>query len=149
MNKVETKSIIKHDSDEDWLSVLGMRLKFLCSGEDTHGRYSSMLNTVPKGLGAPPHKHPWDESFYVVKGQVELYLDDTVTVMNPGDYALVPANHVHAFKGLSDEEGLLLAFEYPSHSKQFFQEINDTVQQIPEDLGKMPDIGNRHKVTFV
>ncbi|GAC13258.1 cupin domain-containing protein [Aliiglaciecola lipolytica] len=100
---MQTKPLIKHASDEGWLAVLGMELKFLCTSDDTQGRYSSMLNTVPKGLGAPPHKHPWDEAFYVLKGQVELLLGETVTELSPGDYALVPANHVHAFKGLSDE----------------------------------------------
>ncbi|MDO6695418.1 cupin domain-containing protein [Aliiglaciecola sp. 3_MG-2023] len=146
---MESRSIIKHASDENWLAVLGMRLKFLCTAEETNGRYSSMLNTVPKGLGAPPHSHPWDESFYVLQGQVELRLGDTITRMNPGDYALVPANHVHGFTGLSDEEGLLITFESPSHSHSFFQEINDRVKTMPDDLYKMPDIGERHKVTFV
>ncbi|GAB2674490.1 cupin domain-containing protein [Aliiglaciecola aliphaticivorans] len=146
---MESTSIIKHASDENWLAVLGMRLKFLCTAEETNGRYSSMLNTVPKGLGAPPHSHPWDESFYVLQGRVELRLGDTITRMNPGDYALVPANHVHGFTGLSDEEGLLIRFESPSHSHSFFQEINDRVKTMPDDLYKMPDIGERHKVTFV
>lgn len=108
-----------------------------------------MLNTVPKGLGAPPHSHPWDEAFYVLKGEVELRIDNGTQQLSPGDYVLVPANHVHGFTGLSDEEGLLILFESPSHSHQFFQEINDTVTSFPEDLDKMPDIGNRHQVTLL
>ena len=144
-----SKLIVKHDNDGQWLQVLGMQIKFLCTSDDTQGRYSSMLNTVPKGLGAPPHQHPWDEAFYVVKGQVEVQLDGQSICLNPGDYVLVPANHTHAFTGLSDEEGLMIAFESPSHSQEFFQEINDTVQTLPDDLYKMPDIGKRHQVTFV
>ncbi len=146
---MDTSPIIKRADEGDWLNVLGMKIKFLCTGEDTQGRYSSMLNTVPKGLGAPPHSHPWDEAFYVLKGEVELRLADDTYRLAPGDYILVPANQVHAFTGLSDEEGLLIAFESPSHSHQFFQEINDTVTSIPEDLHKMPDIGRRHKVKFI
>jgi quercetin dioxygenase-like cupin family protein len=145
---MESNVIVKKASDTDWLNVLGMKIKFLCSGEDTQGRYSSMLNTVPKGLGAPPHSHPWDEAFYVLKGEVELRIADAVHQLSVGDYVLVPANQVHAFTGLSAEEGLMLAFESPSHSRQFFQEINDSVQSIPEDLAKMPGIGQRHQVTF-
>ncbi|GAA0853366.1 cupin domain-containing protein [Aliiglaciecola litoralis] len=146
---MQTKAIIKHSTDGDWLKVLGMEIKFLCDSTDTNNRYSSMLNTVPKGTGAPPHFHPWDEAFYVLKGEIELRLDDDVHTLTKGDYALVPANRVHAFTGLSEEEGLMIAFESPSHSHMFFQEINDTVTNIPEDLHKMPDIGNRHKVSFV
>jgi quercetin dioxygenase-like cupin family protein len=144
-----TKPIVKKVEEGEWLNVLGMQIKFLSTNEDTQGRYSSMLNTVPKGLGAPPHKHPWDESFYVVKGQVQLQLEDKIMSLNPGDYVLIPANYKHAFTGLSDEEGLLLAFDSPSHSHKFFQEINDTVKVLPDDLSKMPDIGGRHQVTFI
>lgn len=146
---MSTSAIIKHASEGNWLNVLGMQLKFLCTSDDTQGRYSSMLNTVPQGLGAPPHQHPWDESFYVLKGEVEFMLGDERHVLKNGDYVLAPANTPHAFKGLSNEEGLLIPFESPGHSHRFFQEINDTVRAIPEDLGKMPDIGERHQVTFI
>ncbi|GAB5379754.1 MAG: hypothetical protein Alis3KO_06450 [Aliiglaciecola sp.] len=143
-----TQPIIKHADEGKWLNVLGMQLKFLCTSDDTQGRYSSMLNTVPKGLGAPPHQHPWDEAFYVLKGQVEFLVGDTKHVLGEGDYILAPADIPHAFKGLSDEEGLMIAFESPGHSHRFFEEINDNVTNFPEDLRKMPDIGQRHNVTF-
>ncbi len=145
---MNTAAIVKHTSDGHWLDVLGMKLKFLCTSEDSQGRYSSLLNTVPKGLGAPPHSHPWDEAFYVVKGEVEFLINEQRHHLYPGDYARVPANAVHAFTGLSEEEGLLIAFESPSHSHSFFQEIHDTVRKIPDDLEKMPGIGERHKVRF-
>ncbi|WP_258807870.1 hypothetical protein [Pseudidiomarina sp. CB1] len=54
-----------------------------------------------------------------------------------------------AFKGLSDEEGLLIAFESPSHSHLFFKEINDTINAMPDDLDKVLAIGERHQVTMV
>jgi quercetin dioxygenase-like cupin family protein len=146
---MDSKAIVKRATDLRWLNVLGMKISFLCNSEDTDNRYSSMLNTVPKELGAPPHSHPWDEAFYVVKGEVELQLDDQRHQLKSGDYALVPANHVHAFRGLSDEEGLMITFESPSHSHRFFQEINDTVTRLPEDLSKMPAIGQRHQVKFI
>ena len=144
-----TQPIFKHANEGNWLNVLGMQLKFLCTSDDTQGRYSSMLNTVPKGLGAPPHQHPWDEAFYVLKGQVEFLVGDKTHVLNVGDYVLAPANTTHGFTGLSDEEGLMIAFESPGHSHRFFEEINDTVTNLPADLDKMPDIGQRHHVTFI
>ncbi|MGY0592056.1 MAG: cupin domain-containing protein [Paraglaciecola chathamensis] len=141
--------IIKRAQEGKWLNVLGMQLQFLCTSDDTQGRYSSMLNTVPKGCGAPPHQHPWDEAFYVLKGEVEFQVGDEVYLLKPGDYILSPADITHAFTGMSDEEGLMIAFESPGHSHRFFKEINDTVTELPNDLVKMPEIGQRHKVTFV
>lgn len=145
---MQTKNIVKHANEGEWLNVLGMRIQFLCTSDDTQKRYSSMLNTVPKGLGAPPHSHPWDEAFYILKGQVELCVGDTTHQLSVGDYALVPANQVHSFNGLSDEEGTMILFESPSHSQEFFQEINDTIVNIPDDLSKIPGIGERHQVSF-
>lgn len=144
-----SRPIVQHANEGEWLNVLGMKIKYLCIGDDTQGRYSSMLNTVPKGCGAPPHAHPWDEAFYVLKGRVELRLDEVTHDLGVGDYVLVPANHVHAFTGLSDEEGLMIAFESPSNAHGFFQEIHDRVRALPDDLAKMPDIGKRHDVRFI
>jgi len=143
-----TQIIIKQAHQGNWLNVLGMEIQFLSTKNDTDGRHSSMLNTVPKGLGAPLHSHPWDESFYILKGEVELTVVDTKYHLSEGDYALVPANKIHSFSGLSDSEALMLLNECPSHSHAFFQEINDTVTTLPDDLAKMPSIGKRHQVSF-
>ena len=41
----------------------------LVKGEDTGGRYSLMYEALPKGSGAPPHKHIWsDEHFSILDG---------------------------------------------------------------------------------
>lgn len=141
--------VVMRAEDGKWLNVLGMQLKFLCTNNDSDGRYSSILNTVPKGLGAPPHQHPWDEAFYVIKGDVEFLIGDNAYTLHSGDYVLAPALATHSFTGLSDEEALMIGFESPGHSHHFFQEINDTVTQLPEDLHKMPDIGKRHDVRFM
>ena len=37
-----------------WLDILWV---VLVAGEDSGGRYSLMHETLPKGSGAPPHKH--------------------------------------------------------------------------------------------
>lgn len=144
-----TLPLVALANDGEWLDVLGMKIKFLCTSEDSQGRYSSLLNTLPKGLGAPPHSHPWDEAFYVLKGNMEMLVGEDRHRLGPGDYVRVPANCVHAFTGLSDEEGLVIAFESPSHSHLFFKEIHETIKVIPDDLNKMPAIGERHQVTFV
>lgn len=146
---MQSKNVIKRAGDGHWLDVLGMKVKFLCDAEDTNGQYSNMLNTVPTDKGAPPHKHPWDEAFYVLKGDIEFQVADERHRLSAGDYVLIPADHVHSFRGLSEEEGLILGFEVPSNSQKFFQEINDTVTDLPGDLGKMPDIGKRHQVTLL
>jgi hypothetical protein len=44
-----------------WLDILWI---VLASSEDTGGRYSLMEEWLPKGAGAPPHKHTWSDETY-------------------------------------------------------------------------------------
>jgi len=145
---MQSKKVIKRAGDGHWLNVLGMKMNFLCNPDDTNKQYSCALISVPLDRGTPPHKHPWDETFYVLKGDIEFMLEGEQHQLTEGDYVLIPADHVHSFRGLSEDEGLILGFDVPSHSQDFFQEINDTVTDLPEDLDKMPDIGRRHQVTL-
>ena len=85
----------------------------------------------------------------MLKGEVEMLIGEDRHHLYPGDYTRVPADCVHAFTGLSEEEGLVIAFESPSHSHLFFEEIHRTIRNFPEDLDQMPAIGQRHQVTFI
>jgi hypothetical protein len=59
-----------------WLDILWV---ILVKGEDTGGRYSLMYEALPKGSGAPPHKHTWsDEHFYILEGDLTFLVGDEV-----------------------------------------------------------------------
>ena len=53
------------------LNVVGEQLTVLASGAQTGG-YEIFRQVGPEGSGPPPHTHPWDESFYVVRGEIKL-----------------------------------------------------------------------------
>ena len=54
------------------LNVLGMPLRFLCDTKDTEGAWSLMEQEIPVGLGPPPHRHDWDEAYYVIEGVLDF-----------------------------------------------------------------------------
>ena len=75
----------------------------LASGADTGGRYSLMHQTLPKGSGAPPHKHTWsDEHFQILDGELTFLIGDDVIKGRAGDFVFVPRNTRHAFRVDSD-----------------------------------------------
>jgi hypothetical protein len=43
----------------------------------------------------------------------------------------------------------VLIFSAPAHSSEFFEELNSEVRVIPDDLGKVPGIGERHGIHFI
>ena len=83
-----------------WLDILWV---VLADGADTGGRYSLMHETLPKGSGAPPHKHTWsDEHFYMLEGECTFIVGDEIKVGRKGDFVFVPRNTRHAFRVDSD-----------------------------------------------
>ena len=65
------------------LNVVGEQITVLASGSQTGG-YEIFRQAGPEGSGPPPHCHPWDESFYVVKGDIAFGVGDQDMVAEPG-----------------------------------------------------------------
>ena len=131
------------------LNVLGMPLRFLCDAKDTEGAWSLMEEEIPIGHGPPPHRHDWDEAYYVIEGALDFSIDGKPVRVEPGDFAYVPRNTVHAFKGASPSATRVLILAVPAHSSAFFEEINREVHKVPDDLAKVPAIGRRHGIEFM
>lgn len=50
------------------------------------------------GNYASPHKHPHEQSGYVISGRYELTIDDKKYELNAGDTYSIPGNKIHSFK---------------------------------------------------
>jgi quercetin dioxygenase-like cupin family protein len=57
------------------LNVLGMPLTMLCEAGETGGAWSLFEEEVPLGMGPPPHRHDWDEAYYILDGAVDFQVD--------------------------------------------------------------------------
>ena len=136
-------------SDGETLNVLGMRLRFLCDAHDTDGAWSLMEEDIPIGHGPPPHRHDWDEAYYVISGALDFQMDGKPVRIEAGEFAYLPRNTVHAFKGGSETPARVLIFAAPAHSSAFFKDVNREVRTVPDDLDKVPEIGHRHGIEFM
>lgn len=80
------------------LNVVGKHITVLASGEAT-GSYEVFLQEGPAGSGPIPHSHPWDESFYVIRGEVDFTIDGgEQRTARPGALVHVPAGVPHWFR---------------------------------------------------
>lgn len=131
------------------LHVLGMPLRFLCDARETGGAWSLFEEEIPLGMGPPPHRHPWDEAYYVLDGEIDFEIDGEPLRIRAGDFARFPANTVHAFKGASAAGARVLIFAAPGHSSEFFEDLNSEVRNFPDDLEKVPEIGRRHRIEMM
>ncbi len=65
---------------------------------DTEGRMSVVEMTEPPGTEAPLHVHQRDdEAFYVLEGDVTIYVGDQVVEATAGDFAFGPRGIPHRY----------------------------------------------------
>jgi len=135
--------------ERDPLHVLGMPLRFLCDARETGGAWSLFEEEIPLGMGPPPHRHPWDEAYYVLDGEVDFEIEGEPLKISAGDFARLPANTIHGFRGASAAGARVLIFAAPGHSSEFFEDLNNEVRNLPDDLQKVPEIGLRHGIEMM
>ena len=82
------------------LEFLGSRVRILIGADQTNARFSLIdMIEVPAGHMPPLHvHHAEDEIFYVVDGEVTLYLPGRRIDCLPGDCVLAPRGIPHAYR---------------------------------------------------
>jgi quercetin dioxygenase-like cupin family protein len=140
---------IRRRGDVSPLHVMGAEVSFLCPADRTGNAWSVMECTAPLHMGPPPHHHEWDEAYYIIEGSVKFSLDGKDIVLGAGEFVLIPGGTVHGFTGASERTARMLILDTPAHAEGFFVDAAREVKAIPQDLPKVPGIGERHGIHFL
>lgn len=90
------------------LWFLGTLVRMKLTGEDTGGRFALWEGELPRGAAPPLHSHPQDETFYVLHGEMSVWLaDDEARHCRAGDVVFAPGGMPHAFRVESDTARVL------------------------------------------
>ena len=99
------------------------------SGEQTDGRVAQVHMTDQRGAAAPVHiHHGYDEMYYVIAGELTLFLGDERIEASSGSYVFVPQGTPHAFVIRSDGTEFLVSFA-PAGLEGFFVEVGSPVTE--------------------
>src|SRR5215510_14658996 len=79
------------------LDIVGEHVTVLASAQSTGG-YEIFLQRGPEGSGPPPHSHPWDESFFVMKGTVAFGFGAESGTAGAGALVHIPGGTGHWFR---------------------------------------------------
>jgi len=60
--------------------------------------------SVKAGAYAPPHSHPHEQIFWVLKGRIGFTLDGEMRICGPGEMGVIPCGVVHENRFLEDSE---------------------------------------------
>jgi quercetin dioxygenase-like cupin family protein/uncharacterized glyoxalase superfamily protein PhnB len=124
------------------LDIVGEHVTVLASGEATQG-YEIFLQRGPEGSGPPPHTHPWDESFFVVTGEVDFGIGDDSTTATAGTLVHLPAGTQHWFR-FGKGGGDMISMTSRLGASKMFADLARELAPVNPDLAKFTEVGARH-----
>jgi len=138
---VRQKSHKMNPSSTKW--VLGHKV----TTHDTTGDYDLMIaETPPQVQGPPPHLHKsYKESFLIVEGEMEFFVNGEVKIVKSGESVDIPPNTLHTFSNKSEAVCKWINIHSPKGFRDFFEQMGipadeeDAIEKsvAPEIVGKV------------
>lgn len=128
------------------LNVIGVSVTVLASSAATRG-YEITLQEGGDGAGPPPHCHAWDESFYVIRGEVECSLGAETVSGGAGTLFHVPAGTLHGFRFRAGGGAMIEIAGHGSQATRMFSRIDREVAPEAPDFGKVIGIMREYGVS--
>lgn len=125
------------------LNVVGEHITVLASGRQT-GSYEAFIQEGPEGSGPIPHTHPWDESFFVMRGEVDFSLgDEPPSTASVGTFVHVPAGAKHWFRWRQGG-GAMLSITSRTGASAMFGDIDAEIAPDQPNVERLMAIATRH-----
>ena len=125
-------------------SLLGGSMHIRVRAEDTDGRVGLIEQVVPAGFPGPAlHVHPdFEETFYVIDGEIAFRVGDEAHDVGPGTVAVVPPNTPHTFANPSNQTARMLVLVTPGGFERYFEALITAVRDAggfppPEELAAL------------
>jgi quercetin dioxygenase-like cupin family protein len=113
-------------------SLLTHTITWKLTAFDTNDRYAMFEVIDTTGGSAPLHSHPWEETFYILEGELEIQIGNRRETIGAGSVSHIPANAVHAFKIVSPV-AILLVIVSPAVAEAFYREAGEKLTSFPPD----------------
>jgi len=135
---------------------IGHLMSILVTAEDTNGMFSLIHGFEVRGLEPPPHTHTQeDESFYVIKGEIDYTVGGRVFNVNPGNWIFLPRNIQHSFKVITETAEVLMHLS-PGGFEKYFIEMSEPAGEMaipprpqgPPDIDRLVAIASKYGIQF-
>lgn len=116
-------------------NFLGARARIVADGDSTDGRLGVVdMLEIPAGDMPPLHvHHSSDEGFYVLDGEITLYMPGVERTLAAGEFFLAPRAVPHAYR-VGDQACRVLVTSLPSGFECFVAEVSKLGAPDPELL---------------
>ncbi|MEW6119784.1 MAG: cupin domain-containing protein [Pseudomonadota bacterium] len=139
------------ESQPEW-RVLDDRLRVLATLAQTDGQYELFVVDGPEGSGPPPHRHPWEEAFFVTDGELDVQVGEIRAHVAAGDYVRIPAHTTHTFR-VTTPQARFLALTLPAEeagrsASGFFETMHREIPFPPPSFEAVCAVAERNGVTL-
>jgi mannose-6-phosphate isomerase-like protein (cupin superfamily) len=120
-------------SNSTWYK--GMLMSQMAEAVDNNGAFDVTIATIRRGTEPPPHVHSReDEFFYVLSGEMKVYVDREVFSVAAGECVFLPRQKSHAFRIVSDEIRVITVIA-PAGFTDAFKRMNAPAErmEVPDD----------------
>jgi len=93
--------------------------------------------------GPPLHHHDFDETFYVLEGELTFQLRDELLTRGAGELAFAPRNVPHTYANLSGKPARAILVCTPAGFERYFDRIAAEINGVdppPEAAGPIPEV---------
>lgn len=134
---MKTTVVQKDEGVPVWMLNTLMTVK--ATGAETDGAFSLLEQVVTPAGNPPVHVHAaHDEAFYVLDGEVDVWIGDDHARCSQGSFALAPRGIPHTYAVRSDEARLLV-IGAPAGLDEFFVEVGEPAGTRTVPLPAEPD----------
>lgn len=128
----------------DSFQMLSHTFTYKVTPEDTRGQWLMYEVTDTAGNGAPLHSHPWEETFYILEGELEIQIGQRTFTAKAGSTVYFPENAIHAFKICSETVRILIIM--PGYADGFYREVGEKVTTLPPDPEVFQAVAENHNL---
>lgn len=132
------------------LQVVGVSVTVLASAKKT-GAYEALLQDGVEGSGPPPHHHPWDETFYVTRGEIAFKFgagdQEQQLVARAGTLVHLPGGTVHSFR-FGEGGGQMFNIGSREALEPLFEHIDREISPASPDFKRLLAISAEHQSIF-
>jgi mannose-6-phosphate isomerase-like protein (cupin superfamily) len=130
------------------LNVIGHKITVLVSEVDSQTQQIT-LQSGDEGVGPPPHRHDWDESFFITRGEVQFRCGDKAATCLPGTLVHVPGGTMHSFCFGPGGGEMLEVTGKGSKAVQLFSALDREIPPGPPDVSKVIQVVGKFGVVML
>ncbi|WP_329205613.1 cupin domain-containing protein [Streptomyces sp. NBC_00683] len=141
MNTTALKPVLTRSATAETTSDPSSVMTLLADYGTDGSSLTSYRSSFTKGaVGAPAHFHTKaSELFFVLDGSLQVLVDDTVQVLDKGDFLLVPPHTAHAFAAAPGAEADVLFVFTPGMPRFDYLRLLGRVMRGEADFQEIKD----------